>query len=159
MAPLKLMAKDHDDLSVVSAYLQDALMPLTAMTYDKNTQTFSILANRFCWEHDPIDHEGRLVYHRVHSGVCFRNVIAVHHKGFVRHQEHTRELNFLSVLPESPWESIPTSLNLIFSSANEIRLKISNLTCHMADLQHPWPTYGRPMHIYDHVAQHLQNNR
>ena len=33
-APLKIIAEDHEDLQVIAACLQDALIPLSGMEYD-----------------------------------------------------------------------------------------------------------------------------
>jgi hypothetical protein len=66
------------------------------MVYEPKNATFTILANRFCWEHPPIDHEGEPMHHRVHSGLCFRNVDKIHHRGFNRKGD-CRILNLLTL--------------------------------------------------------------
>ena len=49
-ASLKIIARDAEDLAVVSACLQDALIPLNEMRYLPQERRFIMVANRFRWE-------------------------------------------------------------------------------------------------------------
>ena len=49
-APLKVIARDAEDLAVVAACLQDALIPLNEMRYLPQERRFIMVANRFRWE-------------------------------------------------------------------------------------------------------------
>lgn len=153
---LKLLAKDIEDLQVLVAHLQDALMPITAMTYDQEVGTFVLLANRHCWEHPPHTHEGAHLYHRVHSGVCFHGVKAVHHRGF-HPKGSLRTLNFLTLQQDLSADIL--TLHLIFSGMSEIRLQAEEIHCRLGDIGEPWPTRKQPMHIHEHMtAYHDQAN-
>lgn len=143
--PLKLLAKDLEDLQIIAAHLQDALMPLSAMSHNPENKTFSILANRHCWEHPPLVHEGKDLYHRVHSGLCFRGVQQVHHRGF-HPKGPLRTLNFLTAEASGG-----DKVNLIFSGDAHIRLQVDKIHCHLGDLGSPWPTRKRPTHIHEHL--------
>ncbi|MGY9006559.1 MAG: DUF2948 family protein, partial [Alphaproteobacteria bacterium] len=48
--PLKLRAIDSDDLDVLGAFLQDALVPVCDMQFIPDERRFVLVANRFCWE-------------------------------------------------------------------------------------------------------------
>lgn len=48
--PLKLRAYDREDFAVVSAVLQDALVPVIDMAWLAEEQRFACVANRFRWE-------------------------------------------------------------------------------------------------------------
>ena len=48
--PLKLRAHDTEDMRVVAGVLQDALVPLSDVTYLKAEKRFILVANRFRWE-------------------------------------------------------------------------------------------------------------
>ena len=48
--PLNLGALDADDLQVLSALAQDAVFPVTEMTWRAKDKRFAILLNRFRWE-------------------------------------------------------------------------------------------------------------
>jgi len=47
--PMKLRARDRGDLEVISALLQDALVPLVDATYLRREKRFVLVANRFRW--------------------------------------------------------------------------------------------------------------
>ena len=49
--PLRLWATDAEDLQVISALVQDAVLPATEMTWAKGARRFAMLLNRFRWEH------------------------------------------------------------------------------------------------------------
>ena len=49
-APLNLGATDADDLQVISALVQDAVLPITEMTFRAREHRFAMLLNRFRWE-------------------------------------------------------------------------------------------------------------
>jgi hypothetical protein len=138
-------------LQILVAHLQDALLPITAIAYDRKMKTFAFLANRHCWEHQPHIHEGAHLYHRVHSGICFRHVKAVHHRGF-HPKGPLRTLNFLTIQQDIS-ASIPT-LHLIFAGINEIRLQVGEIHCHLGDIEHPWPTRKKPIHVHEHVTMY-----
>jgi len=48
--PLRLKALDGEDLGVISALVQDAVFPITEMTWDRPRRRFAVLLNRFRWE-------------------------------------------------------------------------------------------------------------
>lgn len=50
---LKLRAEDAEDLRVISAVLQDSLIPLTEMRFLAGEGRFVMIANRFRWENCP----------------------------------------------------------------------------------------------------------
>ena len=50
--PLKLRAHDTEDMRVIAGILQDALVPLSDVTYLKGEKRFILVANRFRWETD-----------------------------------------------------------------------------------------------------------
>ena len=106
---LKLIAKDLEDLQVLATHLQDSIIPIMSMGYDPHTKTFRAVANRFCWEHGEMEHEGEPLYHRVHSGVEIHHVTKVQHKNLDRKGE-TRAYNLLTM-----HQAEDGSLRFIFS--------------------------------------------
>ena len=61
--PLALMAEDEQDLRILSALLQDAILPASEMSYDPRGRTLALLLNRFRWEDaDQAAAEGRFVH-------------------------------------------------------------------------------------------------
>ena len=49
MADLKLIALDAEDLSVISAHLQDAVLQVADIAYLPQEKRFAAIANRFDW--------------------------------------------------------------------------------------------------------------
>ena len=49
MADLKLIALDADDLAVISAHLQDAVLQVGDIAYLPKDKRFAAIANRFDW--------------------------------------------------------------------------------------------------------------
>src|SRR5258707_12207489 len=47
--PLKLLALDHDDLKILSAHLQDAVLRVADMVYLPTENRFAAVLNRFDW--------------------------------------------------------------------------------------------------------------
>lgn len=48
--PVALKALDAEDLKVIAALTQDAVFPITEMTWDRRRRRFAVLLNRFRWE-------------------------------------------------------------------------------------------------------------
>ena len=48
--PVALRALETDDVPVISALVQDAVFPITEMSWDRARRRFAILLNRFRWE-------------------------------------------------------------------------------------------------------------
>lgn len=164
---LKLRAKDEADLGVLSALLQDALVPREQMTYLPDERRFVLLANRFRWEARPeappppveegadasfeqdaarlagelpgAEDAGR-VYSRVIAGLCFDRVKAVRTRGLDEAAADGRLLSLLTVRRGLvAWQ-------LSFAGGAEIRLEGSAIVAHLEDLGEAWPTRWRPAH-------------
>ena len=75
--PLKLIAEDPADLTVLAACLQDALVPVSDMAWLKDEGRFALAVNRFMWER-PAESAGGSgeVYHRTHALVRVDGVTA-----------------------------------------------------------------------------------
>ena len=74
MSGLKLSALDADDLAVISAAVQDALVAVRDCAYFKDERRFVLLLNRFRWEADPTV---EAAHSRTHSALVFNEVTAV----------------------------------------------------------------------------------
>jgi len=145
MAGLKLRAADLEDLAVISAILQDALVTVGEMVYLPEESRFVLVANRFLWE--PKLGETRRDFERTLSGLCFDEVTSVQRRGF-NPREEERILSLLAIQPEmlDPAQDKPGALILEFAGGNSIRLEVRRLMCHLDDLGEPWPTRWRPKH-------------
>jgi len=155
--PVKLRARDSEDLGVVAAWLQDALVPLVDVAYLKREKRFVMVANRFRWE--TIDRgetpesagakssdDARFeddspspAFERVNCGVCFDRVRAVRFRG-LNLAEKDQILNLLTLHAE------PGTITLLFSGEAAIRLEVDTIACRVEDLGEPWPTRWQPSH-------------
>lgn len=147
--PLKLLAEDLEDLKILAAHLQDAIVHLSSLHFNSEENKFSLLTNRFCWEKDPHHHEdGKVHYHRIHSGIIFSHVQDVHFKGFQRHKElqHDGMFNLLTI------DQTDNFIHIIFAHAKEIRLGVEKVKCHLHDIHHPWLTPHMPTHLHEHLG-------
>ncbi len=50
---LALMAEDEEDLAILSAHLQDAVMRVGDLAYLPKSRRFAAFLNRYCWEGCP----------------------------------------------------------------------------------------------------------
>ena len=138
--PLKLQAQDAVDLKVISALLQDAIVPATNFKYDSSDQTFTILANRFCWEESPERLNHRKIYGRIQCCLQFHHVHTVQHINIDR-KDIKKHYNLLSI------DAINLEDVLItFSDSSKLRLKITELSCVIRDIDEMWYTTTVPKH-------------
>ena len=66
--PLRLLAEDADDLSVISAALQDAVARIGDIAYEKASRRLTLAFNRYRWEQGG---------ERVRCGLQLGSVLAV----------------------------------------------------------------------------------
>jgi hypothetical protein len=158
--PLKLRTEDAEDLDIVSACLQDAIVPLGEMEYVPGEKRFVLVANRFRWENcaetadmpaadpaipavaDAAFATGCRTYERVNCGVAFDGVEAVRRRG-IDPRERARMLELLSMRVEAD------AVTLEFAGKAALRLEGARITCRLSDLGDPWPTQWRPRHPGD----------
>lgn len=137
--PLKLRARDAEDLAVISACLQDALLPLGEMAFLAPEHRFVMVANRFRWEDAEGERvEGR-VYERVACAVTIEGVRGVRVQGV----EQGRKSQILEILTLEPGDG---HIDLVFAGGGRVRLETDRIHCRLEDIDEPWPTQWRPHH-------------
>jgi hypothetical protein len=142
---LKLRAEDVDDLAVISACLQDALVPVRDFAYVPEDHTFLFVANRFRWEGGLRTAPGEAGFERTLCGIKFSEVLAASYSGF-RRSEDSRILSLLAIRAENG------AVTLEFSGGAAIRLEVARILCHAKDVGEPWPTPWQPQHDLDEPA-------
>jgi hypothetical protein len=138
---LKLTALDADDLDVISAACQDALVAVRDCAYFKDEKRFVLLLNRFRWEADPT---AEAAHSRTHSALVFNEVIAVCHH-HIPLDEPDRMLELLALALDYRGDG-ERSVTLRFAAGRAIRLEIARLACHLGDVGEPWATPWKPAH-------------
>ena len=138
---LKLTTLDADDLGVISAACQDALVAVRDCAYFKDEKRFVLLLNRFRWEADPTV---EAAYSRTHSALVFNEVTAVRHHE-IPLDEPDRMLELLALVLDYRGDG-DRSVTLRFAAGRAIRLEIARLACHLGDVGEPWATPWKPAH-------------
>jgi DUF2948 family protein len=144
-AALKLRAEDTEDLAVISACLQDALVTIRDLAYIPEERSFLLVANRFRWEIGLRPALGEAAYERVLCGIAFSEVVAASYSGF-RRSDGGRILSLLAIRGED------RAVHLEFSDGAAIRLEVARILCHAQDLGDPWPTPWQPRHDLDQAS-------
>ena len=138
---LKLRARDADDLQVISACLQDAIVPISDITWEHAARRFVMVANRFCWER--VDDRDD-AFDRVNCGVTFETVNAVKLRRINR-QDRGLMLSLLAIelapLPAG------VAITLLCADNRDIRLEADGVVVQLEDFDGPWPTRNRPSHL------------
>ena len=139
-AGLRLRADDPDDLAVISACLQDALVSVRDLAYDRDARRFLLVVNRFRWE---ACSDRNKPFERTLCAVVFDAIDSVAYRGFHRSEED-RILSLLAIRPLSG--TTGGTIDLEFSGAATIRLCAAAISCRARDLGEPWPTAWHPEH-------------
>lgn len=138
-----LLARDAETLGLLSACLQDAIVPVVDMAYLPAERQFVLVANRFRWEKLAEAGEG-CGKERVLCGVRFDNISAARTRGLDLH-DRQRILNLLCVR----WQN--GDVLLCFSGEATVALTCDPLACVAQDVGEPWPTPCCPQHVLDPI--------
>jgi hypothetical protein len=151
-AELRLRAEDAEDLAVVSACLQDALVSVRDLAYDRNSRTFVLVANRFRWEAGGAGQGEDRPFERTLCGVAFDGIDSVVYRGFHRSEED-RILSLLAIrlVPaRGPGNGADgAAIDLEFAGGATLRLGAAAIRCRIRDFGEPWPTVWQPDHPQD----------
>jgi hypothetical protein len=130
---LKLVALDKDDIEVVSAHVQDALVKVRDIFWQSPERRFVMALNRFDWMSAVDgDKKDKADYRRCRTALRFERVISCK----CRNLDQTNKdapLNLLAV--EFAENDAPAGVvSLIFSGGGVIRLDVECLEAELADL-------------------------
>ncbi len=138
--PLRLMAADAEDLGVLSACLQDAVMKVGDFAWIPAERRFAFVANRFLWEKA----EGKGPFFRTRSGAHFDDVRAVKQIN-IRNDAKDAVLEILALSFE-PGTDGGGAVVFAFAGGGAIRLDVDSVNAELRDLTEPWPTRAKPAH-------------
>jgi hypothetical protein len=145
-APVNLGAQDAEDLQVISALAQDAVLPATEMAWRPRDRRLALLVNRLRREDvDAARARGRAI-ERVRSLLVIDNVLAVSSQGFDR-RDGDLVLQILTVDFE-PGEDGAGDVLLTLAGDGAIRARVEALEVTLKDVTRP---YRAPSgHVPDH---------
>lgn len=144
MEMLKLVALDDEDLQIISAHLQDAVLKVGDLDYVRAQKRFVVAANRFVWERAASGFFGKRTFERRRSVLHFDRVLSVKAVGI----DHGRKDDVLSLLAVrfQPGEAPAGVVELTFSGGAAIRLEAECIEARLADLGPAWETRAQPEH-------------
>ena len=144
LEPLKFVALDRDDLEVMSAHLQDALVKVADVLWRPREKRLVIALNRFDW----LSAEGdRPELRRCRTALRFERVTCCKCKDLDPAGKDAI-LNLLAI--EFDETDAPAGVvMLLFSGGGAIRLEVECLEAELADLGPAWQAAARPVHAGD----------
>lgn len=140
--PLRLLAEDADDLAVISAACQDAIVRVGDIHFDRTARRVTLSVARFRWETAT---RRRGPFERIAAALSFDSVLSM----------KTRKLRtdspdaFASVLAIAfePGDTPPAGVvRLTLAGGAEIALAVECLDALLLDTGPSWPTPSRPDH-------------
>ncbi len=146
MDRLKLVAFDQDDLAVVSAHVQDAVLKVKDMTFLPKEGRFAAVINRFVWE-KPAEGTIRKSWERRRAGFHFDRVAAVRSIGIDRSNPEA-VLDLLAIGFDAAEQPAGT-VTLIFAGGGAIALDVECIEASISDFGPAWATACCPQHDVD----------
>ncbi len=134
---LHLTAFDADDLPVLSAQMQDAVLKVGDMVFNAKRKTFACVANRFAWDALPEKTRRR-------SGLRINNVLAARRL----HPKPVTQATILSLLSVGfvAKDELSGTLTLQFSGGHALAFDVDAIDIQLDDLGPAWGTSLEPTH-------------
>lgn len=132
--PLRLLAEDADDLQIISAALQDAILRPVDIVWERSARRVTLALSRFCWECGGT---------RVMAAMQFGDVLAVKSRRLPRAPEQALELLAIEF---APGEAPGGAVILMFAGGGDLRIDVECLDAVLTDLSERWPVEIAPAH-------------
>jgi len=148
MEELKLVALDKDDIEVMSAHVQDALVKVGDIFWRPREHRFVMALNRFDWM-NAVDGAGPKSkspdYRRCRTALRFERVVSCRCRGLDQSGKDA-VLNLLAV--EFAERDAPAgTITMTFSGGGAIRLEVECLEAELIDLGEVFATMACPDHF------------
>ena len=128
--PLRLRALDGDDLQVISALVQDAVLSAADIEWKPMQRRFACLVNRFRWEN------GARAAERVRSVLVIEDAMRVRSQGVARHDAET-VLSLLALAFDAGEDGTGT-LTLTLAGDGVIAVDVEALEVTLTDVTRPY---------------------
>ncbi|MEL6919786.1 MAG: DUF2948 family protein [Pseudomonadota bacterium] len=139
--PLKLLALDIADLTVVSAQVQDALTKPTLIEYLPKQKRLDVVVNRFAWDTQGKRKAGN---ERRRCIISFAQVTGLQAKG-IKQGDDDQVLALLALRFEQSDEPSGV-IELVFSGQAAMRLSVDAIEVQLTDLGAAWESRFKPKH-------------
>ena len=144
MDQLKLIAFDAEDLHVISAHLQDAVMRVGDMTFRPKEKRFAAIASRFDWAGAQTG--GAKSNIRRQAALRFERVLAARTSGLdLKQASEVLALLAVTFQGNGPGEPAGT-VTLTFAGQAAVQLDVECLEAELRDLGPAWKARTRPEH-------------
>ena len=143
MDALKLLAFDSEDLRVVSAHVQDAVMKISDLSSLPATRSFTLEMNRYVWERKRGFFNKKSERRR--ALLVIRRVKSIRSTGIDRSKPDD-VLNLLTVSFHKGAEEPSGTVELTFSGEAAMRLEVECIEVQLTDVGAAWETLARPDH-------------
>lgn len=142
MDALKLIALDEQDLGIISACVQDAVMKVGDLEFLPAAKRFVVPMNRFAWEKKSSFF--RQHNERRQSVLHFDRVLGTKLSGIAR--DKPAEVLSLLAISFVPLSGPAGIVELIFAGDGAIMLEVECIEARLADLGSAWEAASRPAH-------------
>ena len=139
---LKLIARTEEDLSVLSAHLQDSIVNISDIANLKKNKIFLMQLNRFMWE--DVEKGVFRKNKRIRTIVKFENVLNVLSKN-INQQKKDKFLDFLAIETNLTVDN-NHEMKIIFAGDSIIRLISEAIEVTLDDQGEAWDTKNKPKH-------------
>ena len=139
---LKLIARTVDDLRVVSAHLQDAIVNVNDIANLKKNRIFLLQLNRFMWE--DVEKGVFRKNKRIRTILKFENVIKVNSKN-INQANKDKFLDFLTIetniMTDNNYE-----MKILFAGNSVVKVISEVIEVSLDDQGDAWDTQNMPEH-------------
>lgn len=147
MADLKLIALDAEDLAVISAHLQDAVLQVGDAAFLPREKRFVVVANRFDWVEAHKRDDNPENFARRQTALRFERVLSAKVQG-VDLKNKSEVLALLAIAFE-PMDAPEGDVTLHFANGGAIRLHVECIEAELKDLGPVWQAKSKPRHPDD----------
>ena len=146
VGPLNLVARDGDDLAIISALVQDAVLTGADLKWERGKRRFACLVNRFRWEDREAAEAAKRPYERVRALLVIEDAGAVRSQGIDRGDPET-VLSILSLGWEAG-EDGTGAVTLVLAGDGAVRVEVEALEVTLHDVTRPYvaPSRRKPEH-------------
>ena len=139
---LKLIGNNHEDLKIISAYIQDSIVAVKDMVFLEQNRIFIMMINRFMWEN--VEKETFRRNKRIRCAIKFEEVLKVKSKE-INQKSKNKILECLAIkcseISNSNYE-----IKIFFAGDSIITLISETIEVVMHDLGKAWNVKHVPKH-------------
>tara|TARA_B100002051_G_C16553312_1_gene543711 strand:- start:263 stop:706 length:444 start_codon:yes stop_codon:yes gene_type:complete len=139
---LKLIARTEEDLRVLSAHLQDAIINVSEIANLEKNKIFLLQLNRFMWE--DVEKGVFRKNKRIRSIIKFENVIKVYAKN-INLSKEDKFLDFLTIETRKMLDN-NYEMRIVCSGDSVIKVEAEVIEVTLDDQGESWDTKNVPKH-------------